>query len=168
MTAGTLQGPARRATGPARRATGAAGRCYRAGKKPLRKLGTLQRAGRLQAGRYSGHGSARTVAHRRAQPAKPAEAAHGTATAAAGRRKTLRASLTQGRSCAVGRTARQASEILTSSLCLARIRARRQAQAGLRGRSNPPGQKAKRTVPLWQTDVNRREDVRLLPAWPCS
>ena len=31
----------------------------------------------------------------------------------------------------------------TASLCLARIRAHRQAQAGLRGRSNPPGQKSK-------------------------
>ena len=29
-------------------------------------------------------------------------------------------------------------------------------------------EKQRITVPLWQTDVNRREDARLLPVWPCS
>ena len=49
-----------------------------------------------------------------------------------------------------------------------RIHARRQAQAGFAWAQQPAWPKAKKTVPLWQTDVNRREDVRLLPVWPCS
>ena len=162
MTARTLQGPARRATG-------AAGRCYRAGKKTLRKLGTLQRAGRLQAGRYSG----------------PCYCAHCCPSAGA-TGKARRGRARHGNRC--GWLAQNAGHISGArpQLCCgahspaSQLDSVRQASA-LRAYAHTDrlkrvcvgavtrlAKKAKRAVPLWQTDVNRREDVRLLPVWPCS
>ena len=78
--------------------------------------------------------------------------------------------LVQARTLSTGRMAPQAQVAFMFGKALPYTQTRTQTDSSgfCVGAATRLAEKQRIKVPLWQTDVSRREDVRLLPVWPCS